>query len=1032
MSKNDCKSPNVWVHGTIDPYTKGYCTTVKEILNIEKKECNEPNIWVPGTKQPYKKGHCAVPNLKTPSPVKQKTPSPVKQKTPESAKNMKIVKNFVGILEPQIKFMKQFGVPYLKHILIDEADKSKMEKVITGELHSDKLILYISEIDSLFKHVPPLTHSIEVNVQDDNFNFYNTTTMLKTDKTKYKITIPKGAHILPYLGYYDPSGLLDIILPRQTVIKNKELSLPQNLPFLEVELLKQKQKQKTPSPVKPKSSSPVKPKTPSPVKQKTPSPSKQKSIMDKQIDAVDKLTNAQKEVMKLVFSDWTNQSHLDEVDNIFEMIPKTTVEIKGSMGIPLDFQKAISIKDYAKIFLKKITNNNGIVVDVIIPPGAHIVPISETFLRLPRNSTFTYKNGVYTYKLPTTKQKTSPVKQKAPTTTQTQTVEPHKQYHPESAIYVNKKHAVMLKEQIDYMKTLDKDTVQALKYYTGNGYEDMNSQLNKGKLTGKIKNYVILIDEAFKNAPPTKDSFVLYRGIKLHKKIETDFTSKTYVSTSSDKNTSLGFNAHKSYKCCFFEITVPKGARLLPLMYLSLHSQEMEILLSRDSYYKIVKHSFTPKGNTIIAKYVEKIDEIQPVGEAKKNVPSTQQQVQSKCKPEPKYNYNPEKYVCNEATSKWVLKTGDIGKKILTNKPKTPSPVKQKTPSPVKPKTPAKQKTPSPVKQKSPSSPKSPQKLPFSKSPFSPPSPPPKVQSKCKPNPKYSPVKYICNEATGKWVLKTGDIGIKILANKLKSPKPKSKSAAKKVVYTKEQMYDKFKETFKDDLLGFIGKDKPKFRVATSGGYGVKMTLEEKHGIFGKIITKDIDLTVSVYNSTMDGTECYHYLYNKVMKFIKESGDAKNFKVEVLKMYNSFVPIFKYTRYYIIMIEYKKDEFIDLAITNMNMSDKMIDIPLSKKVGLPIKTEEEYLREFLIFVYMENVPGVNDQVYYKRNPVVGKLPAKGQKDILNSKLLCDKVKKKNYEGYCKLLKDITVEKLKAMPKYERDDYFKSLKMITGQ
>ena len=81
---------------------------------------------------------------------------------------------------------------------------------------------------------------------------------------------------------------------------------------------------------------------------------------------------------------------------------------------------------------------------------------------------------------------------------------------------------------------------------------------------------------------------------------------------------------------------------------------------------------------------------------------------------------------------------------------------------------------------------------------------------------------------------------------------------------------------------------------------------------------------------------------------------------------------------------------------------------------------------------MENVPGVNEQVYYKRNPVVGKLPAKGQKDILNSKLLCDKVKKKKYEGYCKLLKDITVEKLKGMPKYARDEYFKSLKTITGQ
>ena len=928
----------------------------------------------------------------------------------------------------------------------------------------------------------------------------------------------------------------------------------------------------------------------------------------------------------------------------------------------------------------------------------------------------------------------------------------------------------------------------------------MNSQLNKDKLSGKIKNYVNLIDIAFKNAPPTKESLILYRGIQLNKKIETDFTSKTYVSTSSNKSTSLSFSGYKSNKCCFFEITVPKGSRVLPLMYLSLHSQEMEILLSRNSEYKIVKHSFTPKGNTIITKYVEKIDDIQPIVSSKKvdNAPvvtkkSPQKQdfshenlfklntklekgtklteKQTKTiesydkliKESPPISKDMKVFIYKSTFQKYLgqkipiymrgyiekltnmytqvtvpkgsqllftketvfAKTVDVvifprnskfenvgneykyEYKYIPNQSKSTSPTKQK---PASPSPTTKQKSASPSPQKSPefvnnyilkamlpiinaklkttelsklpkkyieiiemidkiikdsppiskdmvvyvhqenlnvpyystghikqmtsklyklvnipkgshlllqktstidfirfprnskfvkvndneynyvpnqsksTSPTSSAKsakasdieqqinyvknLPagesniyvhiseinekiiydeitetdkkmmkaidklFEKSPplekgikayaseelikepkpiyltvmlqhevklqkqinipkgsqllFStlygldmvrfpryskfekvndkeynyipkststpvkPKSPSPTKQksakpaspSKCKPNPKYSPVKYICNEATGKWVLKTGDIGKKLLANKPKSPQaqaqassqpqPKPKSVAKKVVYTKEQMYDKFKETFKDDLLGFIGKDKPKFRVATSGGYGVKMTLEEKHGIFGKIITKDIDLTVSVYNSTMDGTECYHYLYNKVMKFIKESGDAKNFKVEVLKMYNSFVPIFKYTRYYIIMIEYKKDEFIDLAITNMNMTDKMIDIPLSQKVGLPIKTEEEYLREFLIFVYMENVPGVNDQVYYKRNPVVGKLPAKGQKDILNSKLLCDKVKKKNYEGYCKLLKDITVEKLKAMPKYERDDYFKSLKMITGQ
>jgi hypothetical protein len=87
-----------------------------------------------------------------------------------------------------------------------------------------------------------------------------------------------------------------------------------------------------------------------------------------------------------------------------------------------------------------------------------------------------------------------------------------------------------------------------------------------------------------------------------------------------------------------------------------------------------------------------------------------------------KYLSNPDKYICNDTTGKWVLKTGAIGKKLLQSKSDGGG-----------------------------------------------------NKPKCNPNDKKyvdNPHKYICNEASGKWVLKTGDIGKKLLQPK-NSNKPK-------------------------------------------------------------------------------------------------------------------------------------------------------------------------------------------------------------------------------------------------------------------
>lgn len=78
MGKEDCNLPDVWVSGTMDPFTKGYCTSQKKKLDKSKSDCTHPNVWVSGTKNPYTKGYCVEPVLKEKSPT-PKVSSPKKQ-----------------------------------------------------------------------------------------------------------------------------------------------------------------------------------------------------------------------------------------------------------------------------------------------------------------------------------------------------------------------------------------------------------------------------------------------------------------------------------------------------------------------------------------------------------------------------------------------------------------------------------------------------------------------------------------------------------------------------------------------------------------------------------------------------------------------------------------------------------------------------------------------------------------------------------------------------------------------------------------
>lgn len=243
----------------------------------------------------------------------------------------------------------------------------------------------------------------------------------------------------------------------------------------------------------------------------------------------------------------------------------------------------------------------------------------------------------------------------------------------------------------------------------------------------------------------------------------------------------------------------------------------------------------------------------------------------------------------------------------------------------------------------------------------------------------------------------------------------------------KDAMFENFKNFFQSDLIGFLTtKSEPKFRMVISGSFGVKTVLEHKHHIFDQIKTGDVDFTLSTYKSTMTAKECLNYWERKLELFFAKYGGPDQFKIKLLKLRHARVPIFKYNRDYVISIEYKGQEFVDIAITNYPITKAMVDTPLSLELGLPLKQEEYYLHEFLGLIYMENVPSVQPYVYGKRNPVSGVYPAKGTKDIINSKLLCSHVKKTRYARYCEMLENITINKLKSMPQKQRDGYFKSL------
>jgi hypothetical protein len=250
---------------------------------------------------------------------------------------------------------------------------------------------------------------------------------------------------------------------------------------------------------------------------------------------------------------------------------------------------------------------------------------------------------------------------------------------------------------------------------------------------------------------------------------------------------------------------------------------------------------------------------------------------------------------------------------------------------------------------------------------------------------------------------------------------------------------DGFKAYFKDDMVGFLSKTKtktkreqsPKFKAVVAGGYGLNVLLTSKYNLPDKIQTRDLDITISTNKTGMSFDECFDYWLVKVTKYIRQQKRPTEYKVVVINTGRYQIPVMGYSRYALIMISFKHEDFVDLVFTDQHLPNSVFDKKTSIQNGLPIKKLNGYLDELLALIYMENVSHVYPDLYDKRNPFEGWHSEKGKKDIERANLVCDLVKKKKYKKYCSIVEQTAVDKVASLSWAKRDEYFKALEDLVN-
>ncbi len=223
-----------------------------------------------------------------------------------------------------------------------------------------------------------------------------------------------------------------------------------------------------------------------------------------------------------------------------------------------------------------------------------------------------------------------------------------------------------------------------------------------------------------------------------------------------------------------------------------------------------------------------------------------------------------------------------------------------------------------------------------------------------------------------------------------------------------EDVVSKFSSHFKDWMYD------PNSHWIVKGGYGLKKVMEIRYNKKDVIKTDDIDISV---------------LFTK-----NDEDKIKNYKDKLIKEFNDFaystgVPyLFSYIepRYigekelkWICQFSYAGREWIDISLVYYTSGKLEVDKDVSEKVGLPVKTIVGYAKDYKEILREENIRGIDDRTYQKRNPKTGFLAMKGRKDIQRTKELCfiEEVEKE-FPTLCSFLKLSAVRVFMNLPENE--------------
>lgn len=146
-----------------------------------------------------------------------------------------------------------------------------------------------------------------------------------------------------------------------------------------------------------------------------------------------------------------------------------------------------------------------------------------------------------------------------------------------------------IQKQVKYIQDLKIEDFELLIDYS----YDQNEFIGKKNLKKQNR-----LKKIINNSPPLDYDLIVYRGINndYFSQQNKYFYNNRFISTTYLLHEAFKFMG--SYGCCIVQIYLPKGTRCIFMPILSVYPEENEILLSKDSVFKILKKNMNSVNDT--------------------------------------------------------------------------------------------------------------------------------------------------------------------------------------------------------------------------------------------------------------------------------------------------------------------------------------------------------------------------------------------------------------------------------------------------